>query len=454
MNFIIFKPPVKPIAMKSIFVISLCLLLSVAVTAQDRVKMQIESIIESIEDEHYETYKYLHAHPELSLMEFQTSEKMASHLEAMGFEVTRNFSGNSVVGQMVNGDGPVIMLRTDMDALPIKEETGLPYASRMIMEDDAGNRLPAMHACGHDMHMTLWLGTLKTLVSMKDQWSGTIIAIAQQAEEISAGAGRMTEAGLFKKFPVPDYALAYHVNAELPAGSIGYYPGPIFGGVSFVDIHVYGYGGHGAMPHTTIDPIVLASRMVLAIQTLVSREIEPYQPAVVTVGSIHGGSKHNVIPDRVDMQLTVRFFDDRVYEQIITGLERITRGIALSAGLPEDKMPEVIPLEGLTPPVANDPALVNRALVSMEEMLGQENIHRVNPSTVGEDFGMYGRTEEKVPVALFWLGAVEQEKYKDHSENGSPLPGLHNAAFHPDFYPTFRGGVAAMSKTMIDLFRE
>ena len=440
--------------MKKNLMILLCLLFSLAGTAQDKLKMQIESVIKSIEDEHYETYKYLHAHPELSLMEFETSKKMAQHLGDMGFLLSRNFSGNSLVGLLENGDGPVIMLRTDMDALPIKEETGLPYASRMLMEDAAGNRLPAMHACGHDMHMTLWLGTLNTLVQMKEQWSGTIIAIAQQAEEVSAGAGRMIEAGLFTKFPVPDYALAYHVNAGLPAGSIGYYPGPIFGGVSFVDIHVHGYGGHGAMPHTTIDPVVLASRMVLAIQTLVSREIEPYQPAVVTVGSIHGGSKHNVIPDRVDMQLTVRFFEDRVYEQIITGLERITRGIAVSAGLPEEKMPEVIPLEGLTPPVANDPGLVNRAVVSMEEMLGKENIHLVNPSTVGEDFGMYGRTEEQVPIALFWLGAVEHNKYYDHTENGSPLPGLHNAAFHPDFYPTFRGGVAAMTKTMIDLFKE
>ena len=440
--------------MKKNLLISLCLLFSLAGIAQDQLKMQIESIIKSIEDEHYETYKYLHAHPELSLMEFETSEKMASHLEGMGFELTRNFSGNSLVGVLENGDGPVIMLRTDMDALPIKEKTGLPYASRMIREDAEGNSSPAMHACGHDMHMTLWLGTLNTLVQMRDQWSGTIIALAQQAEEISAGAGRMIEAGLFNKFPVPDYALAYHVNAALPAGSIGYYPGPIFGGVSSVDIHVYGYGGHGAMPHTTIDPVVLASRMVLAIQTLVSREIEPFQPAVVTVGSIHGGSKHNVIPERVDMQLTVRFFEDSVYEQIIEGLERITRGIALSAGLPEDKIPEVIPLEGLTPPVANDPGLVNRAVVSMQEMLGKGNIHRVNPSTVGEDFGMYGRSEEQVPIALFWLGAVEHEKYKDYMEKGTPLPGLHNAAFHPDFYPAFRGGVAAMARTMIDLFEE
>jgi len=438
--------------MKKIFMLTISLFISISIIAQDELKTQIESVIKSIEDEHYETYKYLHSHPELSLMEFETADKMAGHLENLGFEVSRNFSGNSVVGVLENGDGPVIMLRTDMDALPIREETGLPYASSMEKDDAKGNRVPAMHACGHDMHMTLWLGTLNTLVQLKKQWAGTIIAIAQQAEEISAGADRMIEAGLFKKFPVPDYALAYHVNAELPAGSIGYFPGPIFGGVSSVDIHVYGYGGHGAMPHTTIDPVVLASRMVLAIQTLVSREIEPFQPAVVTVGSIHGGSKHNVIPDRVDMQLTIRFFDDTIYQQIIEGLNRITRGIALSAGLPEDKMPEVIPLEGVTPPVANDPGLVNRAILSMEGMLGKDKMFKVNPSTVGEDFGMYGRTEEQVPIALFWLGGVEEGKYNDHIKNGTPLPGLHNAAFYPDFYPTFHGGVAAMTWTIINLF--
>lgn len=440
--------------MKKPLLLSACLFIGISVISQDKLKDQIESIIKDIEDEHFESYKYLHAHPEVSLMEFETAKKMASHLENMGFEVTRNFGGNSVVGVLKNGMGPVIMLRTDMDALPIKEETGLPFASTVVMEDAAGKQVPAMHACGHDMHMTVWLGTLNTLVQLKKGWSGTIIAIAQQAEEISGGANRMIEAGLFQKFPEPDYALAYHVNPELPAGSIGYYPGPIFGGVSSVDIHIFGYGGHGAMPHTTIDPVVLASRIVLAVQTLVSREIEPVQPAVVTVGSIHGGSKHNVIPDRVDMQLTVRFFSDEVYWQIIEGLERITRGIALSAGLPEEKLPEVIPLEGLTPPVANNPDLVNKGMVSMKKMLGSDLMFEVNPSTVGEDFGKYGRTAEKIPISLFWLGGVEKDKYLEHIENGTPLPGLHNAAFCPDFYPTFKGGVAAMARTIIDLFNE
>jgi amidohydrolase len=440
--------------MKKILLLGLCMIYSLSAGAQDKVNRDILSAVDRMEDTHFELYKQLHASPEVSLMEFETAARMALELEKMGFELTRNIGGNSLVGVLENGEGPVIMLRTDMDALPVKEETGLPYASRVMMEDDAGNRVPAMHACGHDMHMTVWLGTLNTMVQLKDKWQGTIIAIAQQAEEISAGADRLIEAGLFGQFPVPDYALACHVSAELPAGSIGYYPGAIFAGVSSVDIHVYGYGGHGAMPHTTTDPVVLASRIVMATQTLVSREIEPFQPAVVTVGSIHGGSKHNIIPDRVDLQLTVRFFSDDIYRQIISGLERITRGIAISAGLSEDKMPDVIPLEGLTPPVANDPALVEKGINSMESILGAGSIRKVNPSTVGEDFGRYGRTDEKIPIALFWLGGVEESKYRDHVENGTPLPGLHNAAFYPDFHPTFRGGVAAMASTMIDLFNE
>ncbi len=440
--------------MKKIILLSACLLSGISLYPQDKLSEEIRSVITGIEDEHYEKYKDLHAHPEVSLMEFETAKKMAARLEELGFDVERNFAGNSVVGVLRNGKGPVIMLRTDMDALPVKEITGLPFASTVIMKDASGSEVPAMHACGHDMHMTLWQGTLTTLVRLKDKWSGTLIAIAQQAEEISGGARLMIDEGLYKKFPVPDYALAYHVNPELPAGTIGYCAGPIFGGVSSVDIHVHGYGGHGAMPHTTIDPVVLSARIVMAIQTLVSREIEPFQPAVVTVGSIHGGSKHNVIPDRVDMQLTVRFFNDDVYNQIIEGLKRITRGIGISAGLPEDKLPEVVPLEGYTPPVANNPALVNKAVVSMGAILGKDKMIEVNPNTVGEDFGMYGRTDEHVPIALFWLGAVEESRYRDHIENGTALPGLHNAAFYPDFYPTFRGGVAAMSRTIIDLFKE
>ena len=401
-----------------------------------------------------ETYIDLHQNPELSFMEFQTADKMAKQLTELGFEVTKNVGGNGVVGIFRNGKGEIILLRTDMDALPIKENTGLSFASQVVTKDYEEKKVPAMHACGHDIHMTTWLGTLQTLVSLKNEWQGTILAIAQPAEEVSGGSNAMIADGLFTRFPKPDYVLAYHVSAELPSGTIGYFPGAIFAGVNSVDIQIYGQGGHGAMPHTTIDPIVLASRIVLDIQTIVSREINPVHPAVVTVGSIHGGTKHNIIPDQVDLQLTVRFFSDETYNHILEALKRITKGIAISAGLSEDQWPLVKASNQFTPPVVNNSALVLKATQSMKQLLGDKNVIQVEPLTVGEDFGKYGRTSESIPIALFWLGGVNKAKYQDHIENGTILPGLHNAAFYPDFEPTYKTGVSAMAQTMIQLFNE
>jgi hippurate hydrolase len=287
-------------------------------------------------------------------MEYETSKKMANELRSIGLEVTTGVGGNGVVGVFKNGKGKVIMLRTDMDALPVKENTGLAYASNVRMKDSSGNDSPVMHACGHDLHMSVWLGTLRTLVALKNDWKGTIVAIAQPAEEVSGGSNAMIRDGLFQKFPKPDLALCFHVNAELPAGTIGYYPGPIFAGVNSAEITVYGIGGHGAMPYTTIDPIVLSAKIILDIQTIVSREINPIKPAVITVGAIHGGTKHNIIPDEVKMLLTLRFFDEEVYKHIRESLVRITRGAALAAGLPENKMPLVEFGNQYTPPLVNN----------------------------------------------------------------------------------------------------
>ena len=401
-----------------------------------------------------ELYIDLHQSPELSLMEKETSRKMADNLRELGFEVTTGIGGYGVVGVFKNGKGPVIMLRTDMDALPLEEISGLPWSSKVKMADYEGNIMPAMHACGHDMHMTLWLGTLRTLTDLKDKWQGTILAVAQPAEEISGGSSRMIEEGLFNRFPVPDYALAYHVSAELPAGTIGYYPGPVFAGVNSADITVFGEGGHGAMPHTTVDPVLLASRIVVDLQTIVSREIDPVSPAVVTVGSIHGGSKHNIIPEEVKLQLTLRFFTDEVYGQIKEALPRITSGLAISAGLPEDKWPEIVLGDQYTPPVSNDPSLVEAAVVSMRNSIGVENVIKVAPATVAEDFGKYGLTPEGVKIALFWCGSVNRGKYESSISGGYRLPGLHNPSYYPDFEPTYKTGVAAMSRTMIDLFNK
>lgn len=440
--------------MKKISTLLLLVLFPAIIFSQTILQERIYQIIDNQIEKSKEIYIDLHQSPELSFMEFKTAKKMATKLKELGFEVTTNVGGNGVVGVFKNGKGKTILLRTDMDALPIKENTGLDFASVIITKDFEGLDVPAMHACGHDIHMTTWLGTLQTLVSLKEEWQGTIVAIAQPAEEVSGGSNAMIADGLFKRFPKPDYALAYHVSAELPSGTIGYYPGAIFAGVNSIDIKVFGRGGHGAMPHTTIDPVVLASRIVLDIQTIVSREINPVHPAVVTVGSIHGGTKHNIIPDEVDMQLTVRFFSDETYNHILEALQRITRGIAISAGLAEEKWPLVKASNQFTPPVVNNSSLVLKAIAPMKQLLGDENVIQVEPLTVGEDFGKYGRTEENIPIALFWLGGVNKAKYQDHLENGTALPGLHNAAFYPDFEPTFKTGVAAMTQAMIQLFNE
>lgn len=423
-----------------------------AQTKSSALDKKIFNIIENQIEGVNELYIDLHQTPELSFMEFKTAEKMAFQLDKMGFEVTKKFGGNGVVGVFKNGNGKVIMLRTDMDALPIKENTGLAYASSVVTKNAEGITSPVMHACGHDMHMTTWLGTLRTLVELKSEWQGTIIAIAQPAEEMSGGSIAMINDGLFKKFPKPDVALCYHVSPEYKAGEIGYFPGSIFAGVNSVNITIFGSGGHGAQPHKTIDPIVLASRTILALQTVVSREINPFDPAVVTVGSIHGGSKHNIIPDEVKLQLTTRFFKDEVYEKIKEALLRIPRGIAISAGVPEDKLPVVEFMGDVTPPVANDPDLVMNAVSSMKSILGETKVYQVDPATVAEDFGRYGRTEENIPIALFWLGATNHQQFDDHVKNGTKIPALHNAGFKPDFRPTFTGGVAAMAKTAINLF--
>ena len=413
--------------------------------------IRIQNSVNEITEQSREIYIDLHRNPELSQMEVRTSGQMADQLQKLGFDVTTGVGGNGVVGIFRNGKGKTIMLRTDMDALPIKENTGLPFASTIIMKDYLGVENPVMHACGHDMHMTTWLGILRTLVSMKDEWKGTIMAVAQPAEEGSAGALAMINDGLFRRFTVPDYVLCYHVSAELPAGTIGYYPGPIFAGVKSAEITVYGSGGHGAMPHTTIDPVVIAARIILDIQTIVSREINPVKPAVVTVGAIHGGTKSNIIPDEVKMLLTIRFFENEVYETIRESLINITRGAAISAGLPESRMPLLTFSNADNPPVTNNPDLVLRSADLMKNMLGEKNVILVDPATVAEDFGKYGLTDEKIPIAIFWLGGVNPSKYQEHLKSSVQLPPLHNSAFYPDFDPAFKTGVSAMTRTVIGL---
>ena len=396
-------------------------------------------------------YKFLHSHPELSFQEKNTSALIASQLRKLGFEVTEHVGGYGVVGLLRNGKGPTVMIRTDMDALPVAEKTGLPYASKVKAVDDRGNEVPVMHACGHDIHMTVFVGTARLLARFKKHWRGTLMMIGQPAEERGAGARAMLADGLFKRFPRPDYAIALHDNAALPAGKVAYTKGYALANVDAVDIIIHGIGGHGAYPQTTKDPIVMAAETIMALQTIVSREINPREPAVVTVGSIHGGTKHNIIPDKVHMQLTLRSYSMDVRNQMIAAIKRITRGIAEANGLPKDRMPEVIVQDEFTPATYNDPALMDRLVKAFKAVLGEKNVLKTDPVMGGEDFGQYGRVEPKIPISIFWLGAVDPVKYREHVEKGTPLPSLHSPFFAPLPEPTIKTGVKAMSAAALEL---
>ncbi|GAB4342728.1 MAG: M20 family metallopeptidase [Flammeovirgaceae bacterium] len=396
-------------------------------------------------------YYYLHQNPELSFHEKQTSIRMAEELRKLGFEVTENFGGYGVVGIFKNGKGKTILVRTDTDALPVLEQTNLPYASTVKTKDDNGTEVPVMHACGHDVHMASWIGTARALIEMKNQWKGTLMFIAQPAEEKSGGAKAMLAQGLFQKFGKPDYALALHANASLPAGQIGYSAGNALANVDMVDITVFGVGGHGAYPHTTIDPIVLAARMILDLQTIISREINPLEPCVLTVGSIHGGTKGNIIPSEVKMELTLRSYSDEVREAMLQKIKRIIDGLAISAGLPNDKMPKMVIRDEYTPFVFNDPQLSVRVSNFLMNVIGKNNVKSLKPVMGGEDFGRFGRTEEKVPIMIYWLGTVNPKTFEESLQQNKGLPSLHSPFFAPLPEPTLKTGVLTMSSAVLDL---
>ena len=397
-------------------------------------------------------YKHLHANPELSLHEKQTSARIAKELEAAGYAVTTGVGGYGVVAVMKNGPGPTVLVRTDLDALPIVEKTGREYASKVRTRDDLGKEVGVMHACGHDMHMTVFVGTARVLSKLKERWSGTLVLIGQPAEEGGGGAMLMLDDGLFTRFPRPDYCLALHVAPVLEAGKIGYRSGYALANVDSVDITVRGVGGHGAFPHETKDPIVIASQVVLALQTIVSRELSPLDSGVVTVGAIHGGTKRNIIPDQVDLQLTVRSYSDESRRRILDAVERITVGVARAAGVPKDVEPVVkMSRDGYTPSVYNAPALVNRLVPVWKSVLGAGNVVEADPVMAGEDFSCYGRTKEKVPILLFWLGAIDAERMAGAKASGAGLPGLHSPLFWPVPHPTIETGVKAMTAAALEL---
>ncbi len=408
------------------------------------VEKAIEKELSSLE----QLYKQLHANPELSYQEEKTAVRMARELRELGFEVTEKVGGHGVVGVLRNGQGPTVLVRTDMDGLPVVERTNLPYASRVRTRDRAGNEVGTMHACGHDMHMTCAIGVARVLSSIKGTWKGTLIVIAQPAEEVGGGARLMLQAGLFEKFPKPDYCLALHCDGLREVGTIGFSEGLAMANTDSVDILVRGKGGHGAAPHTTIDPIVLAARIVLDLQTLVSRETNPTDPAVVTVGSIHGGTKHNIISDEVKLQLTVRSTKDATRKHLLEGIERIAKAAAMGARAPEPIITHH-PTE-YTPALYNEPGLVRKTTAVFRELLGPDRVQERPVIMGGEDFSRYGKGG--IPIFLFFLGTTSKERMAEaNKEGGKPLPSMHSDQYYPEITPSIRTGVLCMSMAVLNL---
>jgi amidohydrolase len=444
--------------------IKICLLVlgTILFTSAARAQQSLDALIDRDLASLVTTYKTLHAAPELSHYEEKTAAFFATQLRALGYTVTERFgkyeepkwTSYGVVAVMKNGAGPTVLLRTELDALPVDEKTGLPYASKAKQMNDAGQEVSVMHACGHDVHITSMIGTAKVLAEMKDQWSGTLVLIGQPAEEVVDGAKSVLRDGLYEKFPKPDYVIALHDSADLEAGKVGYTSGYAMASSTSVDIKIRGLGGHGARPEATKDPIVVAAQVIMALQTIVSREDSPLDPVVVTVGSIHGGTKHNIIPDEVDLQLTVRAYKEEVRKRVLASIARITKGIALAAGIPDDRAPIVKFSETqFTTALYNDPQLTERLAATFAKALGADNVVKLPPVMMSEDFGAYS-LDQKIPSVQFTLGAVDPAKVKLSRETGTPLPSLHSPMFQPLPEPTLRTGVKAMTSAVLDLMKK
>ncbi len=408
-------------------------------------------------------YKDLHIHPELSTHEERSAALVAKELKAAGCEVTEHVGKYEkpgatcfgVIGVMKNGAGPTVLVRTDLDALPVHEETGVPYASTVTTKNDEGKDVPVMHACGHDIHMSTFIGTARALAKLKDRWQGTIIFVGQPAEETVGGARALLKDGLYTRWPKPNYALALHDDAEIETGKIGVAEGYVYANVDSVDVTVRGAGGHGAYPHKTKDPIVLSAEIINAWQTIASRENNPLDPLVITVGSIHGGTKHNIIPDEVKMQLTVRTYKKEVRDRVIAAIERIAKGCAMAAGLPADKMPEVhVREDEFSPATYNNPELTKRVTAALKAALGNDNIVPKDPTMGAEDFCEYSLPDHSVPAFMFNVGAVDPAKVAESKKTGTPLPSLHSSKFAPVPEPTIRTALIGMTSAVLDLMKK
>ncbi|MCS6884213.1 MAG: amidohydrolase [Acidobacteriota bacterium] len=400
-----------------------------------------------------ELYRSLHSEPELSFEERSTAQKLSERLRNEGYEVIEGIAGTGLAGVMRNGSGPVVLVRTDLDALPVKEQTGAAFASTRTAVLN-GQEVPVMHACGHDVHMSIWLGLAQLLVRNKDKWQGTVVFVGQPAEETGAGAKRMLDEGLYQKIPRPNYALALHVDPYLPSGTIGYTRGAAFANVNSVDIVLKGRGGHGAAPHKAVDPIVMAAALVQSLQTIVSREMNPTEPAVVTIGSIHGGTRYNIIPDEVKLQLTVRSYSAAARDRILNSIRRMASAIATAYRAPAT--PEVLVDAGnqlATPATVNDAALVDRIVAAWQKVLPKERVIERSPEMIGEDFGRFGEVTPPIPSFMFRLGTTAPEELKHLSEAGLEPAPLHSSYYLPDVESAIPAGIEAMYIALTDLLK-
>ena len=418
-----------------------------AVTIGEAVKADMPSLMT--------LYRDFHAYPELSMQEVRTPAKLAAEARKLGFTVTENVGKTGVVAVLKNGPGPTLMIRADMDGLPIVEQTGLPYSSKVRAVARSGVETGVMHGCGHDTHITSWIGTARQLVARKAEWSGTLVKIAQPGEETGEGAKAMLDDGLYSRFPKPSTVIGFHDAAAIPAGVIGITPGYALANVDSVDVSVKGVGGHGAYPQTTKDPIVLASRFVTTLQTLVSRENDPANPAVVTVGSFQAGAKHNIISDEAKLQLTVRSYTPEVRKLLLDGIKRIVRGEAIAAGMPDDKMPVVTIREAeYTPATFNTQPLSDRALALFAERFGAARAIKTPAVMGGEDFSRFWLADNKIQSLIFWVGGTPADKYAAAGGNAAKLPSLHSPYWAPDADTVIATATEAMTALALDVLKK
>jgi amidohydrolase len=392
-------------------------------------------------------YQDLHRTPELGFDEHKTAAKLVERTKALGYQVTTGIGGTGIVAILKNGPGPVVMLRTEMDALPVQEKTGLPFASKVTTKNAAGETVPVAHACGHDLHMAAWYGTAKLMADNRKAWSGTLMLIGQPSEETVHGAAAMLKDGLFTRFPKPDYALSMHDDATMPSGTIMYHAGAFRASSDVVNITVFGQGGHGAVPQEARDPIVIAARLVMAIQTLVSRENNPLDPVVITIGSIHGGTQANIIPDQVKLSLSVRTFKPEVRQRVLASIAREARGEAMAAGAPKEPLVDVQPG---TDSVYNDPETLKRVVAAVQGAVGPEFVKEMPPKMTSEDFSQYGQ-QPGVKAILLHVGAVDAARLDAAKKAGQPLPGTHSPQWAPDFKPTVVNTIKAETAVLLDL---